>query len=329
VALARGKPATAGIGILVLGVDGFPNWPAFEVRLLRNRIAAIAGPGIVLDSPAVMMSVLDNTIQATIGAGIVSGPAVLVGDLLIGGNEILVVNGPPLPGTTNVFGIAVGMALNAIVRDNTVGAIGIAPVAENIGPTGILLMGVGTGTLADNNIRSIGPGLGSMTFGLFSAGITDDLSVSGNVIHQDLAVAQPLWIVAPPMAPMFQGISVLAEANIMVSVQDNAVEASSLQPLIFIQGKSDCVAAGNRCRLDTVTGWYPELPIVRIEAATAVASNNRIQGQKDITGLGIFVGTAADGKTPAATVLGNIVGTGIRLGTGPLQAPWAPLNVIV
>ena len=91
--LLRGRAATAGIGILVFGVIEYP-LPFFEVRLHRNRIAAIAGPGIILDAPAVAMSITDNTIQGTIGDGIAIGPSAAMGDLLIRGNEVLAVSGP-------------------------------------------------------------------------------------------------------------------------------------------------------------------------------------------------------------------------------------------
>jgi hypothetical protein len=250
------------------------------------------------------------------------GPHALVGDLIVRGNEVLIVSGPKAPGTTGVFGIAAGAAVNAIVADNTVGAIGSIGPIENA--AGIALDAIATGTLAGNSVRDIGAADGKGPFpataGLVALDVLDDLSISGNVVHQ---ASQP--------APngMFTGIAVRTDekaTKVTVSVQDNGVEGTSTEPLIGIVGNADCVIEGNRCRRG---GASTRTPVVDVHAATVVAGDNRIDGPKDEAALSISVSRTDKQKRPAATVLGNVVTKQIRLNGQALPDPWAPLNVIL
>jgi hypothetical protein len=324
-ALGRSSAAVSGIGIAVFGITELPV-PLFDMRLHRNRIVGIAGPGIVLDAPAVMMSIIDNTIQGTIGSGISIGANAVMGDLLVRGNEVIIVSGPAAQGTTAVFGIAAGNAVNAVVEDNTVGGIG----NETDSSAGISLTLAATGMLAGNNIRDVGSTQGrGYALGIVSLGVLDDLNVSSNVIHQATAPVT--------LADLFSGIAVETDpalSNIAVSVQDNAVEGSSLLPLILVQGAPDCVVAGNRCHHGPAQR-YPYIPLVDINGATVVASHNRIQGPKGTPGLHVnatLTGAGGGaGSNPAATLVGNIVTDSIVLGTTalPPNSVWAPLNIIM
>ena len=327
-ALGRNGAAAGGIGIAVFGISGL-QVPLFDMRLHRNRIVGIAGPGIVLDASAVMISIVDNTIQETIGSGISIGANAVVGDLLVRGNEVLIVSGPAAQGTTAVFGIAAGNALNAVVENNTVGGIGNAQGATD-SSAAIALTRAATGTLAHNNIRDVGStqGLG-FALGIVSTGVLDDVAISSNVIRQATVPVK--------LANVFIGIAVQTDPdllNIAASVQDNTVEGSSLLMLVLVQGALDCVVAGNICRHGAAQR-FPNAPLVDINGATVVASHNRIQGPRGTPGLHVsatLTGTGGGaGSNPAATLVGNIVTDSILLGTAVLapSSVWAPLNIIM
>jgi hypothetical protein len=318
--LATGLPgAAAGIGIALRGIAN-SKLPPFAARVHRNRIAGIAGCGILLGAPLASLSILDNTIEKTVGYGITMGDQ--ASDLLIRGNEIRNVTG------AGALGIH-ALALNAVVENNALAAISNAPGAAGT-TIGIAVAGA-SATAVGNHIRDVGPTdtAGPPIYGIYARAL-DELNLSTNVLQQ---ASSP---VAQNFAANFIGLMVEVKAaspSVTVSLQDNVVEGSSFQPLIEVTdgeaGRAECVITGNQCHRATPS----ELPIVSIAAATAIVGNNRVQGKAPVSSVRVQVTRTSSGSgggaTPAATIVGNLVSGPILLNKAALPSPWAPLNLVV
>ena len=320
--LARGAPATIGVGILVLGIPGY-QLPLFEVRLESNRVAAIAGPGIVLAAPAVAISVTGNAIRGTIGAGITVSQGAIIGDLLVRNNEALIVAGPAGGGVPWVAGIWAGLALSAVVRDNAIEGIANAEGQTDYS-AGIFLSNIGTGSVRGNAIADLGLTADpeSRAFGIAAMQVQDGLTVSGNVIRrQTEAVGGASFFIA------IAALTAEGRPNIPVSVQDNDVEGASWLPLIVLTGPgADCIVAGNSCRLlgSTAIGFAAFAsrlsPVVEVDSQTALACNNRVQGPKGRPGILVSASTVDAAGHPAATIVGNIASDSIYLAGSATRA---------
>ncbi|MFM0336834.1 DUF6519 domain-containing protein [Paraburkholderia fungorum] len=323
--------ATTGAGIVIFDTAAYTT-PLYDVRVLRNRIVGVAGPGIVFDAHAVTLTIADNTIQGVTGAGITIGDTAFAGDLVVRGNDILQVAGPALPNGPGVYGIGVWASLNATVRDNVVGTIDVAADTARHA-TGIVLFNVGNASVGNNQTSDIGTAATTpIACGIVAAAVQFDLNLSANVIRATTGASAD--------AGAFVGLmTVVTEPkSVPVSLQDNHVEGVSSNPLVIVGGTSECVFSANRCRLSG-SGKFDFLKkiggVVYIGATTAVVGNNRIQGPATVTGLCIDVTEISSDKNGmlAMTVLGNIVSETIALGTQipikPLPQPWNGLNVIV
>jgi hypothetical protein len=310
----------AGIGIALRGVTG-SKLPPFAARVHRNRIAGIAGGGMLLDAPLASLSIFDNTIEKTIGYGISTDPKNAPSDLVIRGNEIRNVTGA---GALGIY----ALALNAVVEDNAVAAINNAAGAAGT-TLGIAVAGA-SATAAGNHIRDIGPTDNTAeppVYGIYAAAL-DDLSLSANVLQQASA---PVAHATGFIGLMVDGVR-FTTTSFTVSLQDNVVEGSSSQPLIEVTdqqtGTAECVVTGNQCRR---TGSNERNPIVSVAAATAIVASNRVQGT---TGISVQVNvtrTSSSGGTAvrAATIVGNLVSGRITLEGAALPLPWLPLNLVV
>jgi hypothetical protein len=325
--LLPGGPAKTSTGIAVRGVTGLP---PIAAQLHRNRLVGIAGAGILLDAPLATISVVDNTIFGTTGGGIAC--AVIAADLLVRGNEVLIVAGSaPSPGATaaGIFALAIDPA----VENNTVGAVG--NVAGRTGSAvGIYVGALASAKVTGNRIHDIGPPPSApppppaaapapppISYGIY-AGAFDDVAVFGNIVQQ---ATTPL-----SAAGNFTGIKVdesfVPSGPVAVSVEGNIVEGSSTQPLIQISnqhpGVADCVVTANQCRQQIESQHAPS---ISIDAATAIVSNNRVGGAGGIA-LSVNV-TRQSGQDAAATIVGNIVSGDIR--APGLRSIFVPLNIIV
>jgi hypothetical protein len=132
--------------------------------------------------------------------GIASGTGVAA-DLLVRGNEVLIVANAPSPG-----GGAAGiyaLTIDAAIENNTVGAIGNA--AGGTGPAaGIYVAALASAKITGNRIHDVGPppappppapppappgpaaAAAAISYGIL-AGVVDDITVSGNTVRQATA----------------------------------------------------------------------------------------------------------------------------------------------
>ena len=171
-------------GIAVNPIAG--TLPIGEVRVLRNRVFGIFGPGIALNAPILAAAVIDNAIAATAGAGIVTGASGQITNAIVRGNEVFVVNAPASPDAGVVAGIDLANAANAVVQDNVIGAIASAGTAA--GAVGIQLRKVGRATVAGNDVSDVGQAgdLANPGYGIDAASAVTEVTLRGNTVRQSM-----------------------------------------------------------------------------------------------------------------------------------------------
>ena len=226
-----------------------------EIRILRNRVFGIFGPGISLDAPILAAAVIDNAIAATAGAGIVTGAAGAIATAIVRGNEVFVVNAPASPDAGVVAGIDIANAANAVVQDNVLDSI--ASTGTAAATAGIQLRQVSRATVAGNDISDVGqPGdLANVADGIIATapdGAGADVTVNGNTVRQSGT--------AQTKAGRFSAISVSAQTAVQASITGNVVEGASVQPLINFASTGACVMSDNRCTVDDTARWEPSRP---------------------------------------------------------------------
>jgi hypothetical protein len=322
---------TATPGIIAVPIAG--TLAIGEIRILRNRVFGIFGPGISLDAPILAAAVIDNAIAATAGAGIVTGAAGAIATAIVRGNEVFVVNAPASPDAGVVAGIDIANAANAVVQDNVLGSI--ASTGTMAAAAGIQLRQVSRATVAGNDISDVGQsGAGALVgYGINAASVQVEVTLRGNTVRQSAtAQTQAGEFSAVRIRPAV-GATGQGATTCEVSVSDNALEGSSVLSLVDVQGADACVMTANRCRVNgttSATGLKGSAPAVSLQAQTAIVGENRIQGASTTFDLSITVPFDAE-KQLGLTLLGNIVTAGIEVNNAllPTSSPWAPLNIVL
>lgn len=182
-------------------------------KIIGNTVVAATsavGGGInVLNESTGKVSVIGNTVVTAVNYGIRANQSHLAGDLLIEGNEIWEVTSA---GTG--YGINVDYSASTVINDNLIDAvtgIGIFVGSSAVGftcagnrivsPTsiGIRIQGK-TGTITGNTITGAG------AQGIYCDGVSDFLTVTGNVVDSALAGITFAWASA---------VACVAHANVL------------------------------------------------------------------------------------------------------------------
>lgn len=352
-----GAPANAGPAAGAVVVSSIPGGklPINQARVLRNRIEAFAGPGVNVSGLVRACTIADNSIVNVVSYGITVTGGLASYETIVRDNEIYIVSAPsqtanstasnatgaqassttvwkdigadsPL-GTQFFAGVFVASAPLASVCGNSIAAVGTEPgaVAER---HGVYLADVASAIVADNRIGDIGSARASdlPCYGVRVAGSANlaaadrrsDIGVRGNEIRQASIFAdQPR---------VFVGIDFESRApteiGVTASITDNCVTGHSLKPLILGRSTGQILLNGNRCAQSNAKSPA----VVELDGATIIAGSNRVESQSDAAAMALTT-SAGDGKTPAATVLGNIVKGQIMLNGQALSTPWSPLNI--
>lgn len=349
-------------GILLL--DGLFEKGIEHVQILSNRIAGVGGDAIKIQTSVTSAMIKQNLIEEVGGGGIVMDDNVTAEVLTIENNHLLKVNtlgGSGLP----VSAIRVFRAQQVTVANNTIDGFALLAV-ENPRRVAIEVIGSTCVRISGNDLRRIGPSEGFVRqgAGIEVWSPFDRVDVTDNSVRRDStpqAADNSLWqgvVIRGPIVGRLPGIgdvsgaaplaravifplakneantdfvlvgdtylAILPKAAGMVAVRGNLVEgygnASATQ--VSIQGSA--VFSDNRCLFSSSSQF--NRPVVDIDATSAITCSNQIERTPRSDGavaLDIAVGDLR------FTVLGNIcVGGVIRVNGGPLQDPWAPLNVL-
>jgi hypothetical protein len=354
---SSGASAIAGAaGIELASVPG-SKLAIAQVRILRNRINNYGGPGISVRGLVLITSIVGNSIIFVSQKGIaVIGPDV-PSEVIVRDNEVFnVVPSLPTGGGASassgaqmhtaslgqsaslsaadyqntsapVTGIQVSNTTTATIENNSLALIGNSP-SGTAGAIGIDAENVVVATITGNNISDIGPltaGGNGTSYGIsVFADKVGTVSAANNLIRQTTSGAKQQMpfmgiVIGPNVEPSgLDGFTGLAVVNGNMVFGNDAYLINTIV--------RDCILTGNVCEVGAELPPAPSAAAVAAAGVTCVASNNRVVGSGKLAGLSISVGGAKD--QPNATVLGNIVSTGIELNGNYLSAPWAPLNVI-
>ena len=342
---AAASSSAAVSGITIVSIPGNELAIAL-VRILRNRIFSYAGPGITVGGNVLRSSIIGNSIEAVMSAGIsVTVSSTLPPEVMIRDNEISAVVAPAAPaparvlvvgpqaGPANlgqdvslvapaetalpvVIGIQVTSAATATIENNSVAFIGNTIRIRAIG------ISVATGAAAmilGNDITDIGPAeVESDGIGIYANQVAA-VNVSNNTIRQTTSVSGNYM--------SFRGILIseketkIEELTGEAVINANMVYGNSAALLDATSGH--CVLNGNLFKQAASSG---DDVVAVVTATTCIAGNNRILSAGKFLGMSITVpGTPESAR---ATVVGNVTSIGIHLNGHPLIAPWAALNLI-
>lgn len=317
-------------------------------QVAANRVADVAGDGISLRKRILSAVIRRNTVDRTGRGGIVmerNGRADL---LTVEGNAVHEVGlDTDLP---SVAGIILLRATEARVAGNVIRWVGRRrrPVTPaKAGATddwaGLSLVACRSVHVSGNRIVDVGP-VGQYVgeaAGIDVPASFDTLDVTDNTVQRSgaatlasnsgaeswyaLRVGRPaekkvkagIYASKTGEFGLFGNAAVkIVHAREMLAIRGNFFDAYGDAPAIDVIGRGPVTFGDNRA----ITTSRKQAAAV-IRAAAIIASGNYVRSEADDAAL-VLVPASAD----QATVLGNLTTRGIRLGTGWLPNPWAPLN---
>jgi hypothetical protein len=241
---AKLKPAPTSTGIKVMSPNSERLAALTDVRVDRNRVDGVAGPGIYVNATAATICVADNTVRNVSGVGILGRNDLTGAEMIIRGNAVEKVSGPIDPIVKDSLVGIFAQAANTTIRENSVGTIADD---QNIRTTKGIFAGATTTSISDNRIHDIGIGMPDHHYYGIDAKLIarGALTVSTNTI-------EAAWANAPSARWYVFGINVVGPESQTVCVQQNVIDVS-LQLGWFINidaAKADCVVTGNCCRAE-------------------------------------------------------------------------------
>jgi hypothetical protein len=303
-----------------------------QFRIMRNRVIGIGGPGILVDAPVGIATIVENAVSNVVGGGIAMSLQAAANDVSISDNEIVGVTGPALPDEEKVpiigpavVGIGVANTVVNRISGNTLGLIGLDATTGAFA-AGIRLNRVQTSTIALNFVTDVEAKVGQWSPNLGPSGVAilvgngyNDVAVEGNRLRQTEGV--------PPLGNWY-AVLIIGQSGSKAPtlVKNNVMDGNSQEPLVQISDGGDCVLTDNHCRnaTDRTAGGST----INITADTIIAGDNRVDG------AGIALDTVPWVEPGRVTVLGNIVRSTqvgvtahILVHGNPLQNPWATLNI--
>jgi hypothetical protein len=359
-AVRQGQRQPTGSGIhLSVGLD--PNG-SDQCQVLANQISGFPAAGVLVDAPTQELIVKLNIIE-NCGNGIVMLDAASAGAVSIENNHLRNIGSasaePPLG--PFIVGVGIRRAEAATVAGNTVRKIGqqaapaigvvagiatanvqrarvqgnevteVAPAGESVGAilAGIVLMGPQAQSEVSHNhverdaqfsdqttrtswqavlIDEPGLGQGVARMGDYTAVRMNDVQTL--VVHGKRA-----YVHAAAAGTDAAGAATLVRGS-NASVLGNVLVARSGTPAVRVVASGDLLFAQNRCELRG-----SNVAAVQLATQAAIINANRVQNRGDNTSIEVVNANAQ------VAAIGNITSGPIRVGTAPLPAPWAPLNI--
>jgi len=359
--LGRDEAVEGEAGALVRLVEGLVPTPHSDCQLIGNRLGSTRGPAILVDAPLRALSIRDNAIRECGGAALATAGRAVIETLAFEGNVVERV------ATARVEGIAAGVIVSAVldgrITGNRIQAVGAQGVAASLW-AGIAVRGAGLLDISGNTLLEIGPPVGASLrvaiwidppFSMASIARNRIIGTAGGTVagagpgayvaigvfegsvQRELPIGQAIANRLPVMLALRNGTSIVGAGSYValppqpesqLGIASNLVHStnSGFAPLVFVamgDGTGTCVLDGNQVRL-TTGGAMAALVVV--EAPRIVAANNAVRRANDTDAMQLTAG--AFGRTPMATVIGNLTFGNIRLNGSSLPAAFAPLNIL-
>jgi hypothetical protein len=324
--------------------------PVARCTVEDNRVSGCGGHGIRIHGRVGSAVIERNTIGGANRGGVVMEEVSLANRLTIRANTITdsgLVDDQGMP----LAAIQLFRADDAEVSGNTIARYAVGAVS-NPARVGILAVSGQRLRVSGNDLSDIGPPGPFINLG---AGIAIGNSyrrveVFDNTVRRGLQPLPPdpsRWhalligeatLPATPLAGHFAlvplGTKVLAvfgdlvlafEADVMVGVHGNLLEAQGEAPTVSIAADGPCTLQDNRCALTpfTATGGPAPVAVVHVIAPTTIASANLVRRTPQLPD---FLAMKLD--VDNFTVVGNITAGPIFIKAAQLAGPFAPLNVI-
>lgn len=347
--LFGGDGIVAVPGIRPTGID--------RALVRGNRVIEVLGSGILVQTHIVSGQITGNVIQQTGGMGIRMDRQSSADELVVGGNQLFLVNRlVPDERLSVAAAIVLLNSYEVAVHDNQIRRVGPREVVS--GRFGVLVTGstvvrVGTNSVHDVGIEEL-PG----------SAIAGAIAIAGAFaradVHDNTVRRGPRSLELQEASGGWTGISVLGSVLADDSVEIHVREAfEQVDPNAYVAGKERVYAvnaaigriavvgerrgsvgvSGNvtdgygrsfgisiiagACVVAenrvTVTGrGDDQFAAVRVKAESAAVSANHVLTRREQPSISVDAGPV--------TVLGNITSSPILLNGGTLPAPWAALN---
>ena len=335
-------------GDAILLVPGLTPAGIVHSQVRGNRAVEVIGNGIAIRTVVRSGLVADNTVEAVGGGGVVMDAKAAADVLSVERNQVLRVGLLQDQRADVAVGIQLAHARDVAIAGNVVEGVGVASEGA-LGRIGILAIRCESTRVSANTVADVGP---PDEFIGLSAGIAvldyfQRADVLDNAVRRaddappanaagewfGIVIAGGDWAAAPALG----SATLVGEKNVYtmlglagrmvvfpkgrdsVGVRGNVIDAYGQAPAVQIVTDAPCIFTDNRCFLGGVEG----VPVVRLAAGAAIASNNYLNGP--IKSLGLDLELPAGGPF---TVLGNISSGPIEVDGAALPPPWQPLNVI-
>ncbi len=304
--------------------------PLYGIQITGNRIAGIAGTGVLITENALLLqaTIAGNQLLNLGKGGIIMAQSTAAVDLNITDNSLASVaqtvdpNDPNLP---YMAGIQLMNAINTNLSGNAIENLGMDPGAS--GPRFAVIAFLLSGTrIAGNRIQNIGPiPLKGSGFGIAMEFVGGRVDVADNEIRRSLTPN-------PDDPSLWTTLEIVACPN-DVSIRGNLLEGFGQGHVALIGtakllnvSPSSCIFSENQCLLDSSK---PTQPVAEITAQAVAAANNYCKSPREAIGIQLHGPFTTDKQATVGpvTVLGNLTSGVIKIENAPLGNPWAPLNV--
>jgi hypothetical protein len=338
-------PSDKGAGGRGIAIQpGFAGADLDRCMILENRISGVSGNAISIEGQLRSLLVKDNVLHDT-GGGIVFSEKGAADAISIENNQLFDIAATQNEERSASLGIAVFRARALDVAGNAVRGVGAGNV-QGFTRAGILAVACESVRVRNNEVTHVGPP-GQFVGAAWGIGVMrpfQDVAVTSNAVSREMAEdgVRSGWsaIVAGAGEAALAGgalrrisagafmlhlddardllVTGAAATAVPAGLEDaviegNTVDAGGGAPAMAVAVKGECRVSDNRCTQRT------DAPGLRVQAAQAIASTNRVRGGQPAMSLEV--------DTRRSTILGNVTSTAIEV-PGGLQAPWDALNVV-
>ncbi|NIM95765.1 MAG: hypothetical protein GTO18_18855 [Anaerolineales bacterium] len=298
-----------------------------SAMIKQNIIERVGKGGIVMEYESLAKIFFNQNLKVVDFSGQVQVFENSADKLSIENNDIIS-TGLDTGGSDPVPGVWLNRVDHATIAHNRIFNVGDG-TAVNRACVGVAVFNSSTPWIAGNEINDVGPIDGQLgCVGILVAGLFDHLDVIDNIIQHRRT--RPEELISPHWTALMVGGEKPQEIKEFelprdgqsAEVRGNIMEAYGSRPAVVMQISGPNLFLGNRC----FGPFTSRVPIVRIEAGTAIASNNYLEGPKQQENASFIMELLVPREL--VTVLGNIGSGPIEVDHAAISSPWAALNVI-
>lgn len=308
----------------------------YGTQIIGNRIAALAGTGILMGEGSHMLETIiaQNQLLNLGRGGIVMVNTASAVDLNVTGNSLAFVAqtvDPTDPDQPFMVGMQLIAALNVNLDGNAIENLGLDSNQNGVRAAVLGRLSYGV-RIAGNRIQNVGPaGLKIASGGVVLVFVTGRVDIADNEIRR--AVVPP----ADGDTSDWAALTLAACIN-DVSVRGNLLESFGVgftaligSPKVQNLNPTSCIFSENQCYLDNPSGTASR-PVVQIAAQSIIAGNNYAKGpgERGTIDLDGPFNTANNTLAGPITVVGNLTSGTITINGAVLPTnPFGPLNVLL